>query len=248
MVTKAKTPAAKAAPKTGTAVVSMKDEMARQLAGLNKRVGAATGAAIRITQDKKFKLPGGALATELDVVIVDFNSRNEYYAGAYDPNVLAGPICAAVGSEPNNLVPDDSSPKKQADNCTDCPQNVFGSSGPGKACKNQRVLAVLPVDATPDTPIMTIKVSPTAIAGFDGYVASVAANWNMPPIGVITTISFNPGKTFASLQFGNPMPNPHLAAHFARQGEAQQILAQIPDMTIQPAPAPAPRGRAPARR
>lgn len=230
-----------------TAVVSLKDEMAKQLASLSKRTAAPTGASIRITQDKKFKMPDGTLATELDVVIVDFNNRNEYYAGAFDANNISGPVCAAVGSEVENLVPDASSPDKQAENCASCPQNVFGSSGPGKACKNQRILAVLPPDAKPDTPIMTIKVSPTAIAGFDAYVNGVAAAFSVPPVGVITTISFNPAKTFASLQFGNATPNPNLPVHFARQGEAQAILSTVPDMTERPVAMPVSR-RAPAGR
>lgn len=230
-----------------TAVVSLADEMAKQLASLSKRTAAPTGASIRITQDKKFKMPDGSLATELDVVIVDFNNRNEYYAGAFDMNNISGPVCAAVGNEVDNLVPDASSPDKQSESCATCPQNVFGSSGPGKACKNQRVLAVLPVDAKPDTPIMTIKVSPTAIVGFDNYVNSVAATHAVPPVGVITTISFNPAKTFASLQFGNAIPNPNLPVHFARQGEAQAILAAVPDMTERPVAMPVSRRAAPGR-
>lgn len=231
-----------------TALVSIQDEMAKQLAGLSKRTAAPKGSAIRITQDKKFKMPDGTLATELEVVIVDFNTRNEYYAAGFDPNALAGPVCAAIGFDNDTLAPMADSPDKQNDACGTCPQNQFGSSGPGKACKNQRVLAVLPVNAKPDDPIMTIKVSPTAIGGFDAYVNSVATNFNVPPFGVVTTISFNPAKTFASLQFSDPVPNPNIPAHFARQGEAVTILNTPPDMTPRVAPVAMPASRrAPAR-
>ena len=236
------------AAKTSTSLVSLEDEMAKQLAGLSKRTAPSTGSAIRITQDKKFKMPDGSTASQLEVVIVDFNTRYEHYAGAFDPGAIAGPTCAAIGFDNTTLVPLANSPDKQNDECGTCPQNQFGSSGAGKACKNQRMLAVLPVDARPEDPIMTIKVSPTAIAGFDAYVNSVASNHNRPPIGVITTISFNPSKTFASLQFSDPVPNPNLAAHFARQGEAVTILNSPPDMTPRVAPVAMPQSRrAPVR-
>jgi hypothetical protein len=244
--------ATKTAPKakasTSTAVVSLADEIQRQLATLSKRTAAPTGAAIRITQDKKFKMPDGTLATELDVVIVDFNNRYEYYEGAYDANNITGPVCSAIGTDIDELAPEASSPNKQADDCKSCPQNVFGSSGPAKACKNQRYLAVLPANATKDTPIMTIKVSPTAIGGFDAYVNGVMNTHRVPPFGVITTLSFNPSKTFASLQFSNPVPNPNMNLHFSRQGEAQAILATPPDMTERPVAAPVSRRAAPKRR
>jgi hypothetical protein len=236
-------------PKTTTALVSLKDEMAKQLAGLSSRTTSPTGQMIRVTQDKKFKLPDGSTATEIDVVIVDFSNRYEYYPTGFDANNIQPPVCAAIGLNPDDMTPLESSTDKQAENCQVCTQNAFGSNGPAKACKNQRLLAVLPVDAKPDTPIMTIKVSPTGITGFDSYVNGVSANFNTPPIGVVTTISFNPAKSYASLQFGNAQPNPNLPVHFARQGEAQAILSTPPDMTErqQVVAPPVARGRVSAR-
>ena len=125
--------------------------------------------------------------------------------------------------------------------------NQFGSSGKGKACKNMRLLAVLPPDADADTPLWTLAVSPTAIKGFDGFVGSVARTFQMPPISVIASVDFNPNETFASLTFGDPRPNENLAEHFARQAEAKELLMAEPDVAgFNQAPAKA--GARPAAR
>lgn len=255
MATAKKTPAPKAAPaKSSTAVavkkpssgaiVDLRAQLAAQAAAMNERTAPASGISIRIGQDKTFKLPDGSTTDELEVVIVDFVARNEFYEGKYDPKAIVPPVCAAVGANPLKLVPFASSPQLQSDDCSTCPMNVFGSDGEGKACKNARLLAVLPADADADTPIWLLKVSPTALKGFDGYVQGVARTFQMPPVGVVTKISFDPTRTYASLKFSDAVPNENLPVHFARQEEARELLGREPDFSRAEAPAPA---RAPAR-
>lgn len=67
-----------------------------------------------------------------------------------------------------------------------------------KACKNSRLLALLPVDADDETPIMVLKVSPTALKAFDSYVASVARSFQLPPLGVVTEIGFDEAVTYTA--------------------------------------------------
>ena len=88
--------------------------------------------------------------------------------------------------------------------------NEFGSQGDGKACKNQRVLAVMQVDADSTSPMWRLSVSPTALRFFDGHVRSVSARHNLPPIGVVTRVSFDPSVTYARLQFEEVGLNPNL--------------------------------------
>ena len=256
MATAKKTPGTAVATKkpTSSAIVSIQEQLKAQVAAQASKIAPPSGIGIRITQDKKFQLPDGSKVDgPLDLVIVDFVSRNSFYEGAYDPNNISPPACFAIHPEPKQMVPSDNSPAKQSDDCASCPMNQFGSAGKGKACKNSRVLAVLPPDANADTPMWLLQVSPTALKGFDGYVGSVARTFQMPPIAVVTSVDFNPNETYASLTFSDPRPNENLAVHFARQAEAKELLMAEPDVSgygqepAKPARAPArPAARKPA--
>ena len=153
MATTKKAPTAKTSTavavvkKASGAVVNIQDMLRKQAESMSERTSPASGISIRVTQDKQFSLPDGQKTDELEVVIVDFVARNEFYEGAYDKDNMSPPACFAIGVAPNKLVASDNSPQKQADTCAECPMNAFGSAGKGKACKNGRVLAVLPVDA-----------------------------------------------------------------------------------------------------
>lgn len=259
MATAAKKVAAKTAakPATGTAlakkantsVVSIQEALKAQAAEMADRTQPASGITIRVTQDKTFELPDGTKSSgPLELVIVDFVASNKFYEGAYDPKNISPPACFAIGTKPTALVPSDSSPVKQATECGKCPMNQFGSSGNGKACKNSRVLAVLPPDADEDTPIWLLNVSPTALKAFDSYVTSIARTFQAPPVGVVTQVSFDENSTYASLRFGDPQPNEQLPVHFARQGEAKELLTAEPDVSSYETPQPPQRGKAPAGR
>ena len=213
------------------------------------RVGAPGGDVIKVTQDKRFEFPDGTKSNgPLNLVIVDFVSANSFYEGDYDPNNITSPACFSIGTKPTMMVPSDNSPVKQSNACSSCPMNQFGSAGKGKACKNSRVLAVLPVGATADTPLMILKVSPTALKSFDAYITSVVRSFQLPPVSVITEISFDDSVSYASLRFGNPTPNDNLEACFNRKDEAMARLLTEPDVSQYEAPAPVKKAAMPARR
>lgn len=236
------------AKKTSGNVVSIMDTLKAQAALMGSRVQAPTGASIRVTQDKQFLLPDGTKTPgPLELVIVDFTSKNMFYEGAFDPKNISPPACFALGNDIATMAPSKNSPVPQSSSCATCPMNQFGSAGDGKACKNCRVLAVLPPDATEDTPLWLLSTSPTANKGFDGYVGQVARLFEMPPVGVVTTVSFDPSVTYAKLQFGTPVPNGNVGIHFARQEEAKAMLGVEPDVSGFDKKAP-PKGRATARR
>ena len=252
MATKAKTPGTAVAVKKAASsanIVSIKEALQAQAAGMGDRVAPAGGAAIRVTQDKQFLLPDGTKTPgPLELVIVDFIAKNAFYEGAYDPKNIAPPACFSLGTNPLKMVPSKNAPLGQSSDCASCPNNQFGSDGNGKACKNCRVLAVLPPDADENTPLWTLSTSPTANKGFDGFVSSVVRVFQMPPIGVVTTVGFDENETYAKLTFTNPQPNPRVGEHFARQEEAKAMLAVEPDTTKFVKAPPARGGKAPARR
>lgn len=214
------------------AIVSIKEQMAAQIADLANRTAAPSGNKIRVTQDKQFVLPDGVKTPgPLQLVIVDFAASNSFYDRPFDKDDVIPPACYSVGLDPRKLIPVAASPDKQCDNCHACPNNAFGSKGKGKACTNNRLLAVLPPDGDADSPLWQLSVSPTALKAFDGYVQAVARTFQTPPVGVVTTVSFDPNNDYPSLQFGDPQPNENLAEHFARQAEAREMLMADKDFS-----------------
>lgn len=253
MATKKTSTAVATVKKSSTAVVDIQAMLRQQAEANASRIEPGSGKAIRIGQDKSFTLPDGTKTREsLELVVVDFISRNEYYEGAYNKDDITPPACFAISPEPRGMVPSVNSPNKQCDDCASCPMNQFGSSptGSGKACKNTRVLAVMPVDATEESEIWTLKVSPTGIRNFDGFVAGVNRTLQLPPVGVVITVGFNPAVDYASLEFTDPQPNDNVAVHLARQEEARELLMREPDVstyTSKPAKGVAKGRKAPAR-
>ena len=249
MATKKTTSTAVAVKKTSTAVANIQDMLRKQAEANASRVEPGSGKSIRIGQDKSFTLPDGTKTRgSLQLVVVDFVSRNEYYEDAYNKDDITPPNCFAIHPEPKQLVPSDNSPDKQCDNCASCPMNQFGSAptGAGKACKNTRVLAVMPPDADDDTEIWTLKVSPTAVKAFDSFVAGVNRTFQLPPVGVVVTVGFSGAKDFPSLEFTDPQLNENVAVHFGRQDEAREMLMREPDVSSFGAEKPAAKG--PARK
>lgn len=239
-----------AVKKTSGNVVSIQEALRAQAAAMSDRIAPPSG--IRITTGgKNFSLPDGTkVPGPLELVVVDFVARNEFYENDYDKDSIVPPACFAIGSNPVKLVPSANSPLKQADDCTSCPMNAFGSKGKGKACSNTRLLAVLPPDADDSTPLWLLKVSPTGGKAFDGFVRSVATTFQLPPIGVVVTVSFDENEDYPKLVFSDPKPNNNVGTHYGRQEEARALLVAEPDITsfVVDKPAKAAPKRAAARR
>ena len=78
-------------------MVSVKEQMAADLARLKGRVAAPSGNQIS-TGGKVFRLPDGTQERgPMRVVIVDFTNRNMFYEGEYDADNIQPPACFAIG-------------------------------------------------------------------------------------------------------------------------------------------------------
>lgn len=222
------------AKRASTNVAAIREQLAAEAASIQDNIGAPASNAISI-RDKVFTLPDGTIMdAPIQLVILDFNSQNKLYEGKWDPKNPQPPVCFAISKSVKGMTPSQNSPEMQVkagQSCDDCPMNVYGSDGDGKACKNTRVLAVVLPDSKPDDPIMTLSVPPTAIRAFDGYVSSVAKLFQMPPIGVVTTVDFHPEKSYPMPIFGHPEANENLANHLSRRDEAQPLLYAEPDVS-----------------
>jgi len=217
---------------TGKSLIDIKAEMKKQVDLIKTKINAPSGDFIKVQQDKKFKMPDGAVAGgPLSVVILDFVSANYFYDRPYKEGEIVSPACFAINESPDLMKPSEKAPDKQAEACKVCPNDQFGSSGRGKACTNTRLLAVTTPDDDVNSPIYLLKVSPTGIKAFDAYVKTVEAQFELPPIGVVTEIYFAPDSKWASLRFGNPTLNKNLEVHFNRQKTAKDRLLTEPDVS-----------------
>jgi hypothetical protein len=230
--------------------VDINEQMAAEIAAMQSRISAPSGDRIAATQQKTFKLPNGTEVNTLECIIVDFAAAYMYYAAAYDRNNITPPDCFALGLEPASLTPSNNSPNKQAESCSGCPQNQFGSAGKGKACSNTRLLGLLPTDADINTPMMILKVSPTGIRAFDAHVNSVVRSYSMPLRGVVTEISFDPTSDYATMRFRaiGPASKDLVMLAQSRKDEAITRLLTEPDVSAAVVAPPKSRKPAAARR
>ena len=228
-----------------TSLANIRSQLQAEVQNLKEQIGKPSGNKIKL-KDKTFVFPDGSVDEgPINVVVIDFVSRNKFYATKYNPNDPSPPDCFAVSRKISEMKPSPDSPSPQAASCAECPLNQFGSDGKGKACKNTRFLAVIPPDeVSPTAELMTIEVSPTAVKNFDATVSTVEKLYGLPPIGVSLDVSFNPNEDYSTLIFSNPQENSNLEAHFARRADAETILMAEPDFTQAAAPAPAPKSRA----
>lgn len=211
-----------------TDFAALQKEVNEQYAGIaqeiSKRV-SPTSPSIRL-DNKQFVFPNGEkIAGSINVVILNFTNRNVYYASAYNPNVMTPPDCYAQNDIQSHMAPPSDVPMKQSDDCPSCPMNQFGSAtnGAGKACQNQRILAVVQPD-DPEAEIMLMKVSPSATRGFDNYISKLSSMLKVPPFAVITEVTFDESARYDKLEFGNPRVNPLFKEYGERVEETHALL------------------------
>ena len=254
MATK-KTALAKAT--ASTALANIDQELALQVANIKDTISQASGNKLKLEATGDFVLPDGSnLGNEIQVIVIDYASRNNFYTTPYNPQNPAPPDCYAMGRVLRDMKPEDDSPAPQSDDCASCPMNAFGSgnNGKSKACQNRRLLAVLVIDPDnpeahnePDAPIYILDLSPSNIKSFDGAVSMCARSLNGPPVKAILTIVGRNAGTYATTSFIDPLPNPDYAAHYARKPEVEDLLFRRPDFTAAAAKAPTRRAPPPKR-
>lgn len=188
---------------TTNAIVDIRAQLRAELEAQKDRVTPPTGGRIS-TAGKVFTLPDGRTSTKpLNLIILDWRITHAYYTGVYDPAKRAAPVCFAM-SKTLDCAPDASkieSPKNK--DCASCPFNEYGSgsNNKGKACKETRRLAVIPVDATIETVPFILDVSPTGIKGFDAYISQLKQR-DKHAMEAITEIAFRSDATYPTLTFG----------------------------------------------
>ena len=213
MATK-KAPAKKAAAKKpGKAMVSWSEELAKRAqsaAAIEENVGSG-GTFISLKGGRMTFNGAEVPGNKMNVVVLDHILEYTYYADGYDSDNPQPPDAYALGRDENTLRwHENSIPEYAGELCKDSDINQWGSAekGKGKACKNQRRLALLPEDEAGDaetieeaTPAF-LRIPVTSVKGWAGYVRQLEKTLQRPPLGVITEISVVPdAKTQFKLQF-----------------------------------------------
>jgi hypothetical protein len=176
---------------------SWADRMAAMAQRAVEREPVTGGSYIGVTGDGNFRYGDEVLGDTLSVVVVDFVFDNAYYDKPYDPDNPQPPACFAIADNEEDLVPHESVPSPEDSACANCWANEFGSDSRqrGKACKNQRRLAVLAVDpendfvVAPDSEVAILRLSPSSLKFWKSYVTKLARVTGLPPAGVVTELS-----------------------------------------------------------
>lgn len=198
---------------TGTALADFAEIERQALAQMQQRIQAPSGNGISI-RDKQFKFPDGRVADSLNVVVLDFVTRNLYYVGRFDPKNPAPPTCFAIGKDLKTLKPSANSADVQNEaGCATCENNTFGSNGAAKACKNTRLLAVLEVGEDYATaPIYTISVPPKSLKAFDGYINTIGSCSSVPTGACRRVSASTPKRSTSSSCSGTAAPTSRSAS------------------------------------
>jgi len=165
----------------------------------------------------KFSMGDEELDSPLVAVVAGVMAENAYYTRAFDPSHPENPVCFALGTDAETLVPHDLSTEKQAESCAKCPMNAFGSAstGKGKACKNSRRLALLSADGlSADSELMQLKLPPTSLKAFGKYVKKVTGAVGRGLEYVVTELHMKDDATYPMVepQFAGTINDPKLLA------------------------------------
>ena len=197
-------------------------------------------------------IPGNQFAA----IILDAVRLNTYYTTAFNPQVIAPPVCYAIGRNDAEMAPhpdmakDQSYFQPQAERCGACPHNEFGSgrTGTGKSCSNRRRLLMLlagtyqqgpsgPVlQPFTDTahyetsPLLTMTLAPTTLVGWGQWVRDTAAQYQRPMFGVIARVFLythpKHGKEAVGFETLAPMPDEWAPTIIKRHQEAERAIME----------------------
>lgn len=142
---------------------------------------------------------------EGEFLIVDSCFENALYDGVYNEKDPQPPICFAFGDDEETMKPHEKSAKPQHESCNGCPHNEYGTAtvGQGKACKNNRLVALLSAseDELENAKLVKLTVPPSSLKSWKGYVHQLADTLARPVWSVITKVKAIMIKTYPGVEF-----------------------------------------------
>lgn len=151
---------------------------------------------------KKVAIPGN----KLKCIILGHIFENGWNKEKFDPSNPQAPDCYAFGTEKQDMKPHEDSSEKQSESCSTCPKNEYGSAdtGKGKACSNKYRIALVTEGGMEDienAEVAFLRVPPTSMKQYGGYVKQLADAYSVPPLAVITELEAYIEKTYPAVRF-----------------------------------------------
>ena len=195
------------------AVVKYDERMAEMAKTYEKQEARSGGGSFFSTRGGHLSFDGAPLPdNQMAVVVLDHVHENTFYPGKFNPEEPQAPSCYAFGRDEAEMSPHEmviEANTAVSESCVDCPNNEWGSSdtGRGKACKNQRRLALIPAGTLdkhgnfevfdePDhwktAEVAYLKLPVMSVKGFGGFVKQVASTLRRPPLGIFTRVQVVP--------------------------------------------------------
>jgi hypothetical protein len=216
---------------------------------------AKTGLASERTTGSMFSTRGGILTfggqtvpnNRMQVIVVGSMHERTWYSKPWSPDQPASPDCYAFSFDGVGMKPHPEAMNPVSPECKGCKFDEFGSDpirGKGKACKEQRRLALMPASAlsTPDeiakAQVGYLRIPVTSTRGFSEHVKHCAMR-ALPVWAVITEVELVPdAKTMWRYLFKliAPVTQADLltALELRQAGEMAAIAFPYPKPTPEP--------------
>jgi len=158
--------------KPGTAVLSIQEQIAQQLARQNETAqGLRSSGSYIGFKNAQLKVDGISIpANELNVRVLAVLSERAWYSKDFDADVVQVPDCYTL----NDTIPHQDAANPQADNCGDCAHNKWGSAsrGRGKACRESARVIVIPANVPlASAQMYTAKVPVTSLSTVTSFTS-----------------------------------------------------------------------------
>lgn len=160
------------AVKPGTAIMSIQEQIAQQLARQNQAAqGLRSGGSYIGFKNAQLKVDGITIPeNQLNVRVLSVISERAWYSKDFDADAVQVPDCYAL----DDTVPHSDAGNPQADHCGDCQYNKWGSAprGKGKACRESARVIVVPANVPVNVAQMyTTKVPVTSLSTVTSFTS-----------------------------------------------------------------------------
>jgi len=154
------------------ALMSIQEQIQQQLARQNETAASLRSSGSYIAfKNAQLKVDGISIpANVLDVRVLAAISERAWYSKDFDADVVQVPDCYAL----NGIVPHEEAANPQADTCTDCPHNKWGSAvrGKGKACRESARVIVIPANVPlASAQMYTAKIPVTSLGTVTSFTS-----------------------------------------------------------------------------
>lgn len=250
---------------TGKALANYDDELAALAKKSRKLESSVSLGAFISTKGGQLTINGSPVPDNtMNVVIVDHLLENVFYGEDFDDDNPRAPECYAFSTPDDEdgklMVPHEKASDKQNEKCDGCRHNKFNTArkGKGKACKNIRRLAMIvasesEMDNIAGAEVRYMKLPVTSVKAWAAYVKQLDDVFSKPPLAFITEVKTVPTvgeKALYKVVFAVVEAIDDRAKLRALLDRRKLVEAEmaIPYMENAEEPAPAPRGRAVAKK